>query len=296
MFVRILFIVNPIAGTDKAKSLIPLINYKMNEAGLDYKIITTSKPKEAIQITRNGIKDGYDFLAAVGGDGTINEVAMGIMLEGHGILGIIPGGTGNDLARSLNIPIDPEAAIDLLIKGKERSIDIGTTKQKLFLNVGSVGFDSEIVKNTEAIKKYVKSKFAYTIGLLKTLLTYKFKKIKIELDNIVLEKSILLVAVGNGNYYGGGMKICPMAIIDDGYFHVCVINKINKLKLFSLFPLVFNGRHQTKEKYVEFYKSKHVKISFDEKMYLNLDGEIFYIEKELFFSIGDKKIDIICSY
>lgn len=293
---RILFVVNPIAGTDKAKNLIPLITDKMDDTGLDYKIITTSKPKEATQITRTSISEGYDFIVAVGGDGTINEVAIGIILESRGILGIVPGGTGNDLARSLNIPIDPEAAIDLLIKGKKRGIDLGITKQRLFLNVGSVGFDSEIAKNTEDIKKYVKSKFAYTIGLLKTLLTYKCKKIKIELDDIVLEKSILLVAVGNGSYYGGGMKICPMAIMDDGYFHVCIINKINKLKLLSLFPLVFNGRHQTKEKYVEFYKSKHVKINFNDEMYLNLDGEIFDIEKELFFSIGDRKIDIICDY
>ncbi len=291
---RILFVVNPIAGTDKAKSLIPLITQKMDDAKIEYEIAITSKPKEATSITRNGLKNRYDTVVAVGGDGTINEVAMGIILEGCGTLGVVPGGTGNDLARSLDIPIDPEESLELLILGKRRGIDIGSTNIGLFLNVGSVGFDSEIVRNTETIKKHIKSKFAYTIGLLKTLLTYRFKNIKIELDDKVLEKNVLLVAVGNGSYYGGGMKICPMALMDDGYFHVCVINKINKIKLLSLFPSVFSGNHQTKKRYVDFYKSKHVRITSDEEIYLNLDGEIYDIEKEVSFVMEGKKIDIIC--
>lgn len=291
---NILFIVNPIAGTDKARSLIPLINKKMKKTKVDYNLVMTNKPKEATEITRRAINEGYKIIVAVGGDGTVNEVAKGIILEGKGILGIIPGGTGNDLARSLDIPIDPELALELIIKGQSKPIDLGTTNQNVFLNVGSIGFDSEIVKNTESIKKYIKGKFAYTVGLLKTLVKYKFKNYTIKLDDRTLQKKCLLIAVGNGNYYGGGMKICPMAIINDGYFHVCVINEINKLLLLTIFPSIFSGNHQYKKKYVEFYKSKQVKIYTDEEIILNLDGELFNVEKEITFSISDNKINVVC--
>lgn len=99
----ICFVVNPIAGRSRAKRLIPYIKQKMDETNVKYKIIETTRPKEAIEITKNVLKDGFDVVVAVGGDGTINEVMLGIVETGRGILGIIPGGTGNDLARTLNI-------------------------------------------------------------------------------------------------------------------------------------------------------------------------------------------------
>lgn len=292
---KILFIINPIAGKGKAEEVIPIINEVMEKSKKKYKIVKTKKPKDAINISISGIKEGFSTIVAIGGDGTINEVASGLVMLGKGTLGIIPAGTGNDLARTLNIPFNPREALNVILNNKISAIDIGFANEKFFINLASVGFDSEIVKNTEAIKKVIKGKFAYTIGLLKTLLTYKGKKLKIKIDNKELERDILLLAVGNGKYYGGGMKICPMASMDDGLFHVCIIKNISKLKLFFLFPLVFKGKHLKFKKYVEIHKTKNVEIISLDRAYLNVDGEIYDFKVNSKFSILKRGLNVIVS-
>lgn len=292
ILLNILFIVNPIAGRDKAKKLIPFIKEKMDKTSIKYDIALTSKPKEATDITIKGLEDGYDSIAAVGGDGTINEVAMGIVQKGYGTLGIIPGGTGNDLARSLDIPLDPEDALYALLNGTKKHIDLGKINGKIFLNVASIGLDAEIVKRTEQIKKFVKGSIAYTISVIITAIVYKSKKLKIELDDETIEMDSLLTAIANGKYYGGGMKICPMALVNDDYFHVVVIKKINKFKFLTLFPLVFSGSHVNLTDIVKVYKSKKVKVKFDKELLLNIDGELIEVEDEVEFIIDNRKIEL----
>ncbi|KNF07094.1 diacylglycerol kinase [Gottschalkia purinilytica] len=293
---KVLFIVNPVAGKTKAKKLIPVIEeYIGHNIYIDYEIVETERAGQATEITIQGIEKGYDTIVAVGGDGTINEVANGIISRKKGTLGIIPGGTGNDLARSLNIPMDTIQALSYITNPNVKQINIGKANDKLFLNVSSIGIDADIVKNTQKIKKHIKSKFAYTLGLLKTIVSYKIKKFEIKLDNKEIERDALLVAIGNGSNYGGGMKICPMALMDDGYFDVCIIKDVNKIKLLALFPIIFKGRHEEIKKYVEFYRCKTVKINFKNSINLNIDGEVLKVEDESIFEICDEKLSIICS-
>lgn len=283
---------NPIAGTDRAKKLMPLIKKNMDKTNIDYSIVLTSKPQEATNLTIKGLEDGFDSIVAVGGDGTINEVAMGIVEKGHGTLGVIPGGTGNDLARSLGIHLDPEEALYSLLSGVKKSIDIGRINGRMFLNVASMGLDAEIVKRTEKVKKVFKGSIAYTISLIITLIVYKSKKLTIELDNETIEIDAMLAAIANGKYYGGGMKICPMAILDDGYFHVVVVKKLNKLKLLTLFPLVFKGTHVNLTDLVKVYKSKRVKLKFDKELLLNIDGDVITAKDEVSFVTDERIIEM----
>lgn len=283
---------NPVAGTDKAKKLVPLIKEKMDKTHIIYKITLTSKPKEATDITIKGLEEGFNSIVAVGGDGTINEVAMGIVQKGYGTLGIIPGGTGNDLARSLDIPQDPEEALYSLLSGVTKDIDFGRINGKIFLNVASMGMDAEIVKRNEKIKKIIKSSISYTISMIMTLALYKSKRLTIELDKDSIETDVLLAAVSNGKYYGGGIKICPMASIDDGYFHVVIIKKMSKLKLFTLFPLVFKGEHINITDYVSVYKSKNVNLKFDNELILNIDGEVLTVKDSVSFITHSQKIKV----
>lgn len=289
---KILFIVNPIAGTDKAKKLIPLIEERMDKTNIKYSIAITNQPKEATSLTINGLENGFDSIVAVGGDGTINEVAMGIIQKGYGTLGIIPGGTGNDLARSLDIPLDPEEALYSLLSGVKKRIDFGRINGRFFLNVASMGLDAEIVKRTENIKKIIKGSIAYTISLIITLIVYKSQKLIIELDDETIEIDAMLTAVANGKYYGGGMKICPMAVLDDGCFHVIIVKKLNKLKLLRFFPLVFKGTHVNLTDLVKVYSSKNVKLRFDKELLLNIDGDVILAKDEVNFIIDERKIEI----
>lgn len=289
---KILFIINPVAGGGRTKKLVPIIDKFMKDLEIEYNIVLTEKPKDAISISKEGLNKGYNKIVAVGGDGTVNEVALGILEFGEGILGIIPSGTGNDLARTLNIPINLEEAINIIINGINKKVDVGMVNEDVFLNIASVGFDSEVVKNTEKIKKRLKSGIAYVIGLLITLIRVKDINTKLEIDNTTIDKNVFLVAVGNGKYYGGGLKIIPMAIIEDGYFHVCVVNKMSKLKLLILLPTILKGKHIKYKKYVEIFKAKKVKIITENKTYLNIDGEVKNIENETLFTIKDEKLSI----
>ncbi len=291
----LLFIINPTAGKNKARKSIPIIKKIMNKTGKKYKIMITDKPKHATSIAYEALSDGYyNTVIAVGGDGTVNEVARGVLRAGCGTLGVIPAGTGNDLARTLNIPEQLENSIELIIENRTKKVDVGqVNKNLLFTNVASIGFDSEVLKSTEIIKRKFKGEITYTLGLLKTLFTYKSKQMEIKLDDIVIKDKILLAAVGNGKYYGGGMKICPHADIEDGVFDICIVKDISKLKLLFIFPAVFKGIHGKYKKYVSFYKSSSVNINTTDKALLNVDGDLFNVDNNTTFILNKKQLNII---
>src|SRR5699024_5281601 len=133
-----LIIINPTAGGGKARGLQYIIKEKLENHDIDYDMVFTTRPKEGISLAE---KSRHNIVVAVGGDGTINEVAKGLIKRKKGILGIIPGGTGNDLSRSLDIPLDTVEAIDILINKNTKKLDIGCINQHKFLNVASAGFD-----------------------------------------------------------------------------------------------------------------------------------------------------------
>ncbi len=256
---NILFIINPIAGSGKAQRLIPRIEQVMEDKNIDYKIILTSRPKDATKLAEDNAKN-YTIIVAVGGDGTVNEIAKGLINAGQGTLGIIPCGTGNDMSKSLEISKDIDRALATIIKGNKKKIDIGMINDHYFLNIASIGFDAEVVKAVEGIKKKIKGKMAYVLGVFKVLTSYKKRDIRIELDDKTIEIKSVLLAVGNGSYYGGGMKILPMALVDDGFLHICSIKDVSNLKMLFLFPSIFSGGHIKIAKYIDTYRSKKVVI------------------------------------
>ncbi len=286
---KLLFIINPIAGGGKAKNLISLIEDKMNEDNREYEIIQTTKPKEATTIVQSS---PINKVIAVGGDGTVNEVAKGIIKRGWGHLGIIPGGTGNDMCKSLGLSMDPNLALQTILNGNIKEMDIGLANGRCFLNISSVGFDAEVVRNTDKIKTRIPGKTAYILGVLVTLFTYRVKDTYLEIDGEEIHRNMLLIAVGNGQYYGGGMKILPDAKIDDGYLHLCLVKDINNLKLLFLFPSIFKGNHLKHTKYVEIYKAKTIKVKTSGEFYLNVDGDLISTQDEVDFKLSEKKLQI----
>lgn len=289
---KILFIINPVAGGGKAKGLLSLIEAKMKKYKREYSVRLTTKPKEAIRIAEDSV-NSYDIIVAVGGDGTINEVAIGLVNKGKGVLGIIPGGTGNDMAKSLGISMDPMEALEQLCNGKKNKIDIGDVNNFIFFNIASIGFDAEVTKNTIILKNIIKSKFSYAISVIYSLISFKKKKIQINIDGKVINEEVILVAVGNGKYYGSGMKILPDAKVDDGYLDICIVSNIGKIKLLFLFPSIFKGNHIKHTKYVKMYRGKNIKINSIEEFYLNIDGEINSKVTDIVFNVKDTKLNVI---
>lgn len=269
---KYLFIVNPVAGKGNTLELIPKIKESFDKDKIDYDIRITEERGQGEKIAREAVDKGYTHIISVGGDGTAYEVINGIG-SGNVVLGILPSGTGNDFVRMTKTPKDYDEILKNFKDAKTKKIDIGKVNNRYFLNYSSVGIDSEIVKETESIKKYISGPSAYVVGVFKTLIKYKNKEVDILIDGKKIKRNIELIAVGNGKYYGGGMKINPSADLEDGLLDICIVNKMNKLKFALLFSTVFKGNH-TKFKEVEIFRGKEVKIFGDDSLLLNADGDM----------------------
>lgn len=287
---KLLFIINPVAGRARSKELIGLIEKEMQNYPEDFSIQVTKGPEDAIDLV---CQSQTDRVIAVGGDGTVTEVAKGISKRGYGTLGIIPAGTGNDFIRSLDISKDPKIALETVIKGKTKSIDIGLANGHRFLNIGSIGLDAEVVQRAQKVKKTSKSPLSYIVSVFLTLVKYKNKEVTLVIDGKSLEKSLVLFAIGNGRYYGGGLQMIPGAKLDDGLLHICLVENIGKLRILTIFPELFKGRHTRHKKYTASFQAKSVKLLSREELYMNLDGDIFQAGKEIDFSLAEEKLNIL---
>lgn len=293
---KYLFILNPQAGGGRSRKLLEIIKQKMDKSGYSYKIIETKEPNQATEIANNNLED-YTDIIAVGGDGTVNEVAKALIYNKKSILGIIPCGTGNDLSLSLGIPSDPDKALDLILDENrhEIQIDVCSINNIPYLNISTIGFDADVVKTTNTIKRVIKSGFSYIISVLVNLLVFRKTKIELIIDGESQEINSFLLAIGNGKYYGGGIPIMPSAQIDNGYLEVCNVKDASNLKILFLFPSIFKEQHIKHTKYVSVYRAKEVIVNTTKEMIINIDGEIIENNKErhLVFKIEDYKLPVI---
>ena len=288
---KVKIIVNPTAGKGQALKMIAQIKQTFEDSCHKFSLEQTTAPKAAIDIAKKAIIEDYDTVVAVGGDGTVLEVINGIA-GSHVNLGIIPAGSGNDLARTLNIPFDLQEALAIITTFTPHieKMDIGRVNGKYFANVAGIGFDTEVLKTLVQMKKIFSGTLAYILSVLKTLIYYKHKKVTLVLDGQTMEKEILLLAIANGKYYGGGMMIAPNADVTDGFFDVCIINKMPKWKILRLFPTIFKGTHINVPQ-VECFKAKEVTIVSENEL-VNCDGELI-ATTPITFSIVAEPINII---
>ena len=285
-----LFIVNPIAGKRKDNTIIPIIKEVMDQYNCAYEIKITEKIGDAKLFAKEAKDKSFSTIVSVGGDGTLHEVVNG-MAGGSQKLGIIPSGTGNDFARVLNIPFNLKEAVEILVRKKSASIDIGKLNDEYFINFCSVGLDALIGQEANKIKKYFSSTYAYIIGVIKCLIGFRSLKVDLTIDGKNYKEDIMLMAVCNGAYYGGGMKIAPLADFSDGEFDICIVSKMSKIKLLFLFPTIFKGKH-LKYKEVKIYRGKEVQLFSTENINVNADGEIIK-HRPIQFEIINKGIEVI---
>ncbi|MCM0646958.1 diacylglycerol kinase family lipid kinase [Clostridium swellfunianum] len=272
-----LFIINPAAGKGKNLKLIPIIEEIFKNKEDKYFIEITKCAGHATEIAKSYSQKGDYRIYSVGGDGTLNEVLNG-MVNSSSSLAVIPCGTGNDFIKSIYNFSKNYKIEDLLMKiinGKEKFIDLCTFNYRYFINIASVGFDAEVAYNAIKVKKFpcVGGMLAYIIGIIITVFKYNSYKLKINIDEKVLELDGLLAAIANGRYYGGGIFVAPKARIDDGLFSICAIEKVSRLKILALFPKVIKGTHED-IKEVSFYQGSKVRIESDKPVAFNIDGEI----------------------
>jgi diacylglycerol kinase (ATP) len=202
----------------------------------------TGEPGHATALARKACADGFTHLLAVGGDGTAHETVNGIDRPDVA-LGLVPAGTGNDFARSAGLPFQPLAAVAGLERDRRRSVDLGLCNGRRFLNVAGAGFDAEVARLINEGPRRSRGALPYVATAISLAFRYRSASLRLDLDGETLVQSCLLVAFGNAAAYGGGMRICPRAALDDGLLDVCVVGGIGTGHILRLLPAVFLGRH-----------------------------------------------------
>lgn len=288
-------IVNPQAGRGEVRRQMPAIREILAHHGLEYAETWSEKPGDAVEMAHKAAKDGYPLVVAVGGDGTVQEVANGILQADSPstALGILPVGSASDFAYSVGIPTDLEAACRILKEGKGRLIDVGRIEgDRFFLNAAGVGFDAQVAMETLKMKR-LRGFAMYLVAVFRTLRAYELPKVTIDLDGRKMEQTITLAVAANGRRYGGGFHIAPAARLDDGLFEVCIGRGLSRLGILRLLPEVMRGTHVDKEP-VTMAQAKQVIIESEDPLAVHADGEIVATEAHrLALELEPKRLQIM---
>lgn len=267
-------ILNPVAGEDAAPDYLAHILARLAPRFGVLDVVITGKGGDANHAAREAVAAGCDHLFVAGGDGTLNEVLNGVATVPEGFtrvtLGLLPLGTGNDFATAINIPQEPDAALDLLVTARARKFDIGEVNDRVFINVSAGGFVADVSDAVDPSLKSVAGRFAYLIGGAKVL--FGAEPFGCHINGH--QHSCLMFAVCNAPMFGGGKLIAPHAAPDDGAFDVCVVEEMSLLEFVALLRRVADGSHVTDER-VTYFAAREVDVAFDREIRVNADGEVF---------------------
>jgi diacylglycerol kinase (ATP) len=275
---RVAVIANPASGRGKAGRVIPDVRGALRALGEGSELLISDGPDDAPRLARKACRDGAEIVAAMGGDGMVGMVATALIGE-EAALGVIPTGTGNDFARLLGInrkrPV--EAARGLvaprLIEIDAAHVSLGDGSERLFVNVAGAGFDSEVNETANRMRTRVQGTAKYVAAVFKTLRRFAPARFEVSVDGDRSSLSGMLIAVGNGRSYGGGMQICPDASLTDGILDVCVVGGMSRGAFVRAFPRVFRGTHVTHPR-VTMLKGTKIEISGDRHFDVYADGEL----------------------
>ncbi len=278
-------IVNPVAAGGKVGARWPQLRDVLTRGGLRFNAELTERPGHATEIARSALDDGYRYIVSVGGDGTVNEVLNGLVVEGHVspevVLSIVPGGTGSDFVRVLDISRDPVQACMTVLGDSLRTVDLGEIRcmrdgkpiVRYFANVAGVGFDGETCVRVNRMSKRITGTLPYLTSLLVTLVSYRNKDVRLTVDGQRYAGRFNSVVVCNGQYFGGGMWVGPRAAADDGIFDVVILKDLSKPELVVNIPRIYRGTHLTHPK-VEYLHGREIHIEAQQRMFMQAEGEL----------------------
>ncbi len=266
-----LVIANPAAGRGRARALALRAVRRLEAAGTPASLEVTRGPGHAAELAAAAVRAGAGRVVACGGDGTIGEVA-GALAHTGALLGILPGGRGNDLAGALGVPSDPDGALALILSGSERIIDLGVVNGRRFCTVVGVGFDAHVSERAGHAPLRFAGGMSYSLGVLAHIFTWRAPVMRIAADGETREGRYLLAAVSNTGRYGGGVRIAPDSSPDDGRLDACLVQDASRWRLLRIFPTAFSGRHVGFPE-VETVSGGALRIETDRPVPVVVDGE-----------------------
>lgn len=273
-------IVNPTAGSGRAGRLVTWLQERLARRP-DARLAITSAAGEAERLASRAAGE-HDRVVAVGGDGTVQEVVNGLLEASgnHAALGIVPVGSGNDLARSLRLPSEPAEAWTAAIGNVEVPTDVararsGDGRERWFASAGGIGFDAQVAAAMTHRSGWQRGRAGYLLTTVSELRRFRNRSVRITLDGEeAIERDVLLVAITNGSFYGGGMRIAPDASVHDGMLDLCIVGNVSRLTAIGQLPNLYRGTH-TNHPAVEMRRGRTVEIDGDDHTLVHLDGEPF---------------------
>lgn len=271
-------ILNPTSAGGKTMKLLPAIVERFGKCGRQHDVYVTSHAGETPVVARQMLGQGHTTLVAVGGDGTINEVAS-VLLEqsSPAALGIIPSGSGSDFVRTLRLSKDIDQAVQVVVNRKTERIDAGLLtfddgSKKFFVNVAGLGFDA-VVAEYALTSRMPGSTLPYLVSAVKAMRVYKNMSMRIESAERNFEGRAASVLFANAQYFAGGMKIAPMASLTDGKLDVAILGDLSPAEMLRAVPSVFRGKHVTHPKFTHF-TSTSLRVTTERPARVQADGEL----------------------
>jgi YegS/Rv2252/BmrU family lipid kinase len=275
----ICLIVNPAAAGGKAGRLAPRVERTLREHGLSVRRVDTRDLDHARQLGIEAAVAG-ETVVALSGDGLVGVLADALRTVPGAVLGVLPGGRGNDLARVLGIPRDAVDACATIVQGSPRRMDLGEVLEddgerpaRAFVGIASAGFDSDCNRVANEAPSWLGG-LAYAYSALRVLLSWRPARFEIELEPSG-ERHVYIgysVVVANSRAYGGGMRVAPDALLDDGLLEVVAIGQVSKLRFLANLPKVFRGTHVALDS-VRVFRAPGVAISADRPFVMYADGD-----------------------
>ena len=263
-------VINPISGQGAGAIFGARVTQFFNENGAPYRIVSGASAAHTSTALKEFLsQEVCQGVVAVGGDGLAHLVLQQLATTTIP-MAVIPAGTGNDIFRALGWPLDElEMVLERILFSTPQSIDLGYVDGEWFAAIMSTGFDSLVNERANKMK-WPKGPMKYNVAIIRELLSFKPRRYEIEIDGLIISTQAMLIAVGNGSSYGGGMKACPGADLQDGLFDIMVLSPISKFEFLRVFPKVYAGKHVTHPA-VRIYRGKSISIEADAIAYS--DGE-----------------------
>jgi YegS/Rv2252/BmrU family lipid kinase len=263
-------LVNPAAAGGRVLRVLPRVEARLRALGVAVRTEHTESLDHARALARAAAARG-DVCVTLSGDGLVGAVAEALRETPGAVLGVIPGGRGNDFARVLGIPLDAVAACDVIAHGAPRPIDVGDAEGRTFIGIASVGFDSDANRIANAAPAWL-GRLVYAYGALRALATWRPAAFAVEVDGRPLRFTGFSVAAANAAAYGGGMLLAPGARLDDGALDVVLVARTSRLRFLRALPKVFRGAH-VREPSVTVLRGAEVRVRADRPFTVYADGD-----------------------